>query len=125
MVDNCRLERKFVANNSNPTTHCHYVAVEKLQIGLYVFIDLPWFQHPFTLNSFRIGSEEQIRTLRSLGEPRFRYDPARSDVAPGVITLVPGGGAGPRLKAWSFPIMHGVLTVAQASVRDAAYRSLK
>ena len=57
-----------------------YVSAEQLRIGLYVFIDLPWFQHPFTLNSFRIGSEEQIRELRTLGQPRFRYDPERSDV---------------------------------------------
>ena len=66
--------------NSNPNTH--YVSVEKLQIGLYIHIDLPWFQHPFTLNSFRISSEDQIRTLKSLGKQRFRYDPERSDVAP-------------------------------------------
>lgn len=76
-----------MAENSNPISH--YVSVEKLQIGLYVFIDLPWFQHPFTLNSFRISSEDQIRTLRSLGEPRFRYDPERSDVAPDSPTEVP------------------------------------
>ncbi|SDH99362.1 HD-GYP domain-containing protein [Propionivibrio dicarboxylicus] len=69
-----------MANNSSSGTY--YVSVEKLQIGLYVFIDLPWFQHPFTLNSFRISSEDQVRTLKSLGESRFRYDPKRSDVDP-------------------------------------------
>jgi len=69
-----------MANNSSSSTY--YVSVEKLQIGLYVFIDLPWFQHPFTLNSFRISNEEQIRTLKSLGESRFRYDPKRSDADP-------------------------------------------
>lgn len=70
-----------MTNNAPSSTH--YISVEKLQVGLYVFIDLPWFQHPFTLNSFRIGSDDQIRTLRSLGEQRFRYDPERSDVNPG------------------------------------------
>ncbi len=65
--------------NTSATNENSYVSVGELQVGLYVFIDLPWFKHPFTLNSFRIGSEEQIRTLRSLGEPRFRYDPMRSD----------------------------------------------
>ncbi|WP_319240088.1 HD domain-containing phosphohydrolase [uncultured Propionivibrio sp.] len=69
-----------MANNSSSSTY--YVSVEKLQIGLYVFIDLPWFQHPFTLNSFRISNEEQLRTLKSLGESRFRYDPKRSDADP-------------------------------------------
>lgn len=58
--------------------HIHFVAANQLRTGLFIFIDLPWFQHPFTLNSFRIASEEQVRTLQSLGEGRFRYDPERS-----------------------------------------------
>ncbi len=63
-----------------------YVTAEQLQIGLFVFVDLPWFQHPFTLNSFRISSEDQIRTLRTLGEARFRYDPERSDAVLETVT---------------------------------------
>ena len=70
-----------MAKNST-TNNDSYVSVEQLRVGLYIFIDLPWFQHPFTLNSFRISSEEQIQTLRTLGESRFRYDPARSDALP-------------------------------------------
>ena len=67
----------MVAKNNFPN-QAHYVAVDQLRIGLYVHIDLPWFQHPFTLNSFRIVSDEQIRALSGLGETRFRYDPERS-----------------------------------------------
>lgn len=58
----------------------HYASPEQLRIGLYVYVDLPWFRHPFTLNSFRISSDEQIRNLRALKESRFRYDPARSEI---------------------------------------------
>lgn len=65
-----------------PSNHAHYVPADQLRIGLYVYVDLPWFQHPFTLNSFRIASDEQIRALRALGELRFRYDPLRSTVPP-------------------------------------------
>lgn len=61
-----------------------YVSDDQLRVGLYVFIDLPWFQHPFTLNSFRINSLEQVATLRTLGQRRFRYDPERSDAEPPV-----------------------------------------
>ena len=64
------------------SNHAHYVSADRLRTGLYIHVDLPWFRHPFTLNSFRIGSEEQIRELHALGETRFRYDPQRSDVAP-------------------------------------------
>jgi len=60
------------------TNRGHFVAADQLRVGIFIFIDLPWFQHPFTLNSFRIASDEQIRTLQSLGEKRFRYDPERS-----------------------------------------------
>ena len=59
-----------------------YVPADQLRVGLYIFIDLPWFRHPFTLNSFKIGSDAQIRELRALGEPRFRFDPRRSDTLP-------------------------------------------
>ncbi|MBE0622668.1 MAG: DUF3391 domain-containing protein [Burkholderiales bacterium] len=57
----------------------HYASPDSLRIGLYIHLDLPWFHHPFTLNSFRISSEEQIRALRALELPRFRYDPQRSE----------------------------------------------
>ena len=60
----------------------HYALPNHLRVGLYVYIDLPWFRHPFTRNSFKISSEEQIRELRALSVPRFRYDPQRSDGAP-------------------------------------------
>lgn len=61
----------------------HYALSDHLRIGLYIYIDLPWFSHPFTLTSFRISSEEQIRELRALEVPRFRYDPERSEDGPG------------------------------------------
>lgn len=60
-----------------------YALPEDLHIGLYIYIDLPWFLHPFTLNSFKISTEEQIRQLRALEVPRFRYEPERSEGVPG------------------------------------------
>ena len=68
-----------------------YVTPEQLCVGLYIFIDLPWFSHPFSFNSFKIHSAEQIATLRSLGQKRFRFDPDRSD-SPQFPTA---GGAAP------------------------------
>ena len=73
----------------------HYVPAGELRIGLYVFVDLPWFLHPFTLNSFRIASEEQIAELRSLNLKRYRYDPARSEVVPDVSVPAASIGADP------------------------------
>ncbi len=58
------------------------VTPDQLCIGLFVHIDLPWFSHPFSFNSFKIRSADQLKTLRGLGVTHFRYDPERSDVQP-------------------------------------------
>ncbi|WP_263768474.1 HD-GYP domain-containing protein [Propionivibrio soli] len=59
-----------------------YVTVDQLRIGLYVYLDLKWFEHPFAFNNFKIKDEEQIQVIRGLGLRKVRYDPARSDARP-------------------------------------------
>ena len=56
------------------------INVADLQIGLYVFLDLGWMQHPFPLNHFKIQHQTQIDTIRSLGVHEIRYAPEKSDV---------------------------------------------
>lgn len=58
------------------------IPVDQLQVGLYIYLDLKWFQHPFALNHFKIKNEEQLQTVRSLGLETVRYDPVMSDVGP-------------------------------------------
>ena len=58
------------------------ISIDKLYIGLYIELDLKWFQHPFAFSSFQIKNEEQIRTIRSLNLKVVRYDPSRSDARP-------------------------------------------
>jgi putative nucleotidyltransferase with HDIG domain len=55
------------------------ISIDQLRIGLYVFLDLSWFQHPFAFSHFKIKSDDQIRTIRGLGLKSVRYDPALSD----------------------------------------------
>ncbi len=59
-----------------------YITLEQLQVGMYVELDLKWFEHPFAFSQFKIKSEAQLKTLRSLGLAGIRYDPALSDAAP-------------------------------------------
>ena len=59
-----------------------FLAAEQLYVGAYVMLDLPWFKHSFTLNSFKVKNAEQLRELQSLRLARYRYDPNRSDPAP-------------------------------------------
>jgi HD-GYP domain-containing protein (c-di-GMP phosphodiesterase class II) len=58
------------------------VNVDQLQVGMFVSLDMPWMDHPFLVNSFRITSEKQLLTLRELGLGQIAYDPARSDAEP-------------------------------------------
>ncbi|CAN7680367.1 DUF3391 domain-containing protein [Pseudoduganella sp. LjRoot289] len=66
--------------------------MNQLCVGLYVELDLKWFEHPFAFSRFKIKSEEQISTLRSLGLHSVRYKPELSDVTPPPAT---GNAAGP------------------------------
>lgn len=75
-----------MSSDKNSGRKDHYALSDQLRIGLYIYIDLPWFRHPFTLNSFKIRTAEQLRDLRALKEIRFRYDPERSD---GPLTAPP------------------------------------
>lgn len=54
---------------------------------MFVSLDVPWLDHPFLVNSFRISSARQLATLRELGLRKIAYDPTRSAAEP----LPPGG----------------------------------
>ena len=49
---------------------------------MFIYLDLGWMKHPFTLNSFKITSRDQIDTLLKLGINRIRWSPAKSDPEP-------------------------------------------
>lgn len=65
-----------------------YLAPDQLRVGVFVILDLPWFKHPFTLSSFKIKNEEQVRDLRGLRLERYRFDPERSDALPDGAAVV-------------------------------------
>lgn len=55
------------------------IEVSRLRVGMYVHLDLGWTEHPFPFNSFKIKTDDQITTIRSLGLERVRYSPQKSD----------------------------------------------
>jgi putative nucleotidyltransferase with HDIG domain len=67
------------------------IDVQQLRVGMYIHLDLGWWAHPFALSSFKIGSPQQIETLRTLGLRRVRWSPQRSD--PAVLDDAPPSGA--------------------------------
>ncbi|NMM38725.1 MAG: DUF3391 domain-containing protein [Glaciimonas sp.] len=56
------------------------ITLDQLRVGLYIHLDLKWFEHPFAFNHFKIKNEQQIKTIRSLGLKAVRCNPALSEV---------------------------------------------
>ncbi len=53
--------------------------MDQLRVGLYVHLDLKWFEHPFAFSHFKIKSEDQVKIIRSLGLVSVRCSPELSD----------------------------------------------
>lgn len=87
------------------------VSMAELRVGLYIFLDLAWFKHPFAFSHFKIKSDEQIQMIRELGLERVRYNPALSDPPP--VAGSTGGSAAAR-PAQATPPRAPVASVAPA-----------
>lgn len=59
-----------------------HISPDQLCVGLYIHLDLSWWEHDFAFSHFKIKDEGQIQALRALGLKQLRYDPARSDCPP-------------------------------------------
>ena len=55
-----------------------------LRLGIFVKIVGSWFSHPFPTNTFKIKTEKDLTTLRSLRNVKILHDPDRSDPPPDV-----------------------------------------
>jgi HD-GYP domain-containing protein (c-di-GMP phosphodiesterase class II) len=73
------------------------VAVEELRVGMYIHLDGGWLSHPFPLSAFRITSNDEIATIRSLGLTQVRWVPERSELPASGALL--DGGAPPMVPA--------------------------
>lgn len=62
-----------------PAISLETIDVAALRVGMYVHLDLGWLAHPFPLSNFRIASDDQIATIRSLGVKQVRWSRAHSD----------------------------------------------
>ncbi|HEY5718374.1 MAG TPA: DUF3391 domain-containing protein, partial [Motiliproteus sp.] len=58
------------------------VALESLQVGMYVRLDAVWADHPFLLNSFMISSQRDLDRLRACPFEAVEVDLKRSKVKP-------------------------------------------
>jgi putative nucleotidyltransferase with HDIG domain len=65
------------------------VGMNRLQVGLYIYLDLKWFDHPFPFSHFKIKDENQIKIIRSLGLQTVRYSPDLSDTDSTLASVLP------------------------------------
>lgn len=56
------------------------ISTDALRVGMFVHLDMSWIAHPFPLSSFKIASDDQIATIRSLGKRQVRWSPDKSDL---------------------------------------------
>ncbi len=61
------------------------IQASALRIGMFVHLNVGWMSHPFPLSSFKLTSNEQIETIRSLGLARLTWSPERSDIEQPVV----------------------------------------
>ncbi len=54
----------------------------QLRIGVFVWLDRAWNEHPFLYNKFRITSEDQLKQLKEFGSDRVYWIPSKSLVEP-------------------------------------------
>ncbi len=67
------------------------IQASALRIGMFVHLNVGWMSHPFPLSSFKLTSNEQIETIRSLGLSRLTWSPERSDVEQPVVETAAAG----------------------------------
>lgn len=103
----------------------YWITPDQLQVGMYVYLDLGWMDHPFSFNSFKIKSDDQIHTIRSLRKlKRLRWDPARSDVqldgSPAVAAATAAAAASAGTPPTVPPAAPAADTAAEAAAMEAA-----
>ena len=49
-----------------------HISPDQLCVGLYIHLDLSWWEHDFAFSHFKIKDEGQIQALRALGLKQLR-----------------------------------------------------
>ena len=57
------------------------VPVEGLRIGLYVLLELAWYEHPFIKNHFLISTDDELKKIGTLGLKKVKVDFSKSGMS--------------------------------------------
>lgn len=69
--------------------HTQFIEISQLRIGMFIYLDMGWMDHPFPVNSFEIRTQTQLATIRALGLERVRYAPEKSSPDPDLAQTAP------------------------------------
>ena len=78
------------------------IAIDQVKIGMFIKLDLSWFEHSFSMNSFKITNEQQIKELLALNLKHIRYIPSKSDLSKANSSSKPNTGAPPTVDGQVF-----------------------
>ena len=69
------------------------IAIDQIRIGMFIKLDLSWFQHSFPMSSFKITNEQQVKELHALKLKHIRYIPSKTDPVSIQISAKPTNSA--------------------------------
>lgn len=58
-----------------------FIPLDELKIGMFIKLDLSWFEHSFSKSSFKIVNEQQIVELKALNLKQIRVVTDKTDIA--------------------------------------------
>jgi hypothetical protein len=56
-----------------------------LRLGMQIWVDLPWYKHPFPKNRFKLATPKQLQTIRTLKLDCLFYHPTLSDPESAIV----------------------------------------
>lgn len=78
------------------------IAIDQVKIGMFIKLDLSWFEHSFSMNSFKITNENQIQELQALKLKHIRYIPSKSDLSKVNAPSKPSAPSAPKVDGQVF-----------------------
>lgn len=65
--------------------HTQFIDISQLRIGMFIYLDVGWMDHPFPVSSFEIRTQAQLAAIRGLGLDQIRYSPEKSAPEPSQV----------------------------------------
>ena len=75
------------------------IPIADVKIGMFIKLDLKWFEHSFPVNSFKITKQSEIEQLKALKLQHISYIPSKSDLTSDEAPLTSDAVAAPEAKA--------------------------